>query len=109
MIRYETREPDFRSRLPHDAPLATIPDSYSSEERFTAEEVITLRERLKEIEAFILDTNSVRGAPAIQIQETFIYLQQKAVTATKIDWKNIFAGAIVSILLTLAADNAPEI
>jgi len=109
VIRYELHEPDFWSQLPCDAPLAAIPDTYSSEERFTAQELVTLRDRLKEIETFILDTNSVPGPQAIQIQQTFVYLQQKAETASKVDWKNIFAGAIVSILLTLAADNAPAI
>jgi hypothetical protein len=109
IVSYEIHEPDFWSQLPHDAPLATIPRNYASEERFTAEEVLTLRDRLKEIEAFILDTNAVHGAPAIQVQQTFIYLQHKAETATKLDWKNIFAGAIVSILLSLAVDNAPAI
>jgi len=109
VVRYEIHEPDFWSQLPHDAPLATIPSSYASEERFTTEEVRALCDRLQEIEAFILDTNAVDRAPAIQVHQTFIYLQQKAETATKLDWKNIFAGAIVSILLTLAVDNAPAI
>ncbi len=109
VIRYEIHEPDFWSELPRESPLAMIPHSYASDERFTSEEVLTLRDRLKEIEAFILETNPVDGAAAIQVHQTFIYLQQKAETATKLDWKNIFAGAIVSILLTLAVDNAPEI
>jgi hypothetical protein len=109
IVRYEIHEPDLWSQLPHEAPLATIPDSFSSEERFSAEEVVSLRDRLKEIETFILETNSVRGGAAIQVHQTFLYLQRKAETATKLDWKNIFAGAIVSILLTLAVDNAQAI
>jgi hypothetical protein len=109
IVRYEIRERDLWSQLPRDAPLAAIPESYSSDERFSPEEVHTLRDRLKEIEAFIVETNSLRGGPAVQVQQTFLYLQQKAETATKLDWKNIFAGAIVSIILTLATDNAPAI
>ena len=77
VIRYEIREPDFWSGLPHEAPLASIPDTYSTDEHFSPKEVLFLRERLKEIETFILETSSVRGARAIQVQQTFVYLRKR--------------------------------
>jgi hypothetical protein len=84
VVRYEIHETDLWSQLPHDAPLAAIPEDYSSDEHFSPAEVHTLRDRLKEIETFIIQTNSLRGGPAVQVQQTFLYLQQKAETATKI-------------------------
>src|SRR5205807_2172000 len=47
VVRYELHEPDLWSELPHEAPLAAIPTTYSSDERFRPDEIVTLRDRLK--------------------------------------------------------------
>jgi hypothetical protein len=109
VVKYELKETDLWGTLPHNQVLTAIPKSYSNEEQFSPSEVLQLRERLLEIEKFIVQTNRLTGSAKAQVHQTFVYLQRKAETATKLDWKNIFAGAIVSLVLSLAVENAPAI
>lgn len=109
VIKYELEERDLWKELPRGQALTAIPANYSNDEKFSVEERRLITERLSKIEKFILESNQPSGASAIKIQQTFIYLQQRTETASKLDWKNIFAGAIVGLILEKAVDNAPEV
>ena len=109
VIKYELEEPDLWAEMPRGQALTAIPPDYSRDEKFSIEERHLVAERLSKIEKFIIESNRPSGASAIKIQQTFIYLQQRTETASKLDWKNIFAGAIVGLILEKAVHNAPEV
>jgi hypothetical protein len=109
VVKYELEEPDLWKELPRGQALTAIPSDYSADEKFSAEERRLLAERLAKIQKFIVESNQLKKTAQIQIQQTFIYLQQRAETTSKLDWKNLFAGAILSLILEKAVNNAPEI
>ena len=109
IIKYELEEPDLWKELPRGQMLMAVPPDYSRDEKFSIEERRLVVEQLSKIEKFIIESNQSSGASAIKIQQTFIYLQQRTETASKLDWKNIFAGAIVGLILEKIVDNAPEV
>ncbi len=109
VIKYELEEPDLWKELPRGQALTAIPSDYSQSEKFSIEERRLIAEQLSKIEKFILESNQSSGASAIKIQQTFIYLQQRMETTSKLDWKNLFAGAILGLILDKAVDNGPEI
>jgi hypothetical protein len=109
IIKYELEEPDLWKELPRGQALTSIPPDYSRDEKFSPEERRLVVEQLSKIEKFIIQSNQLSGASAIQVRQTFIYLQQRSETTSKLDWKNLFAGAIIGLILNKAVDNAPEI
>ena len=109
VIKYELEEPDLWKELPRGQALTAIPSDYSQNDKFSAEERHLLAEQLSKIQKFIVESNRLEGPTRIQVQQTFIYLQQRTETTSKLDWKNIFVGAIVSLMLEKTVSNAPEI
>jgi hypothetical protein len=109
IIKYELEQPDLWKELPRGQMLMAVPPDYSRDENFSIEERRLVAEQLSKIEKFIVESNRSSGASAIKIQQAFIYLQQRTETASKLDWKNLFAGAILGLILDKAVDNGPEI
>jgi len=109
IIKYELEEPDLWKGLPRGQVLTAIPSDYSHDEKFSTEERRLLAEQLSKIQKFIIESNRLEGPSLIKVQQTFIYLQQRAETNSKLDWKNLFAGAILGLILDKVVDNAPEI
>jgi hypothetical protein len=109
VVKYELEEPDFWKDLKPNTPLTTTPHNFSSDDHFDSKEIVFLKDKLRQIENHIINTNDLAPKSIQVVKQTFIYLQGKAETSTKIDWKNIFVGTLVSMLLSLAVDNASEI
>lgn len=105
IVAYEVQEPDLWKDLPKNPMLVSDPDSYSHEEKFTAAEATLIRERLKNIEEFIVKTAEVSQEDAAKIHQTFGYLTEKVDKLSKLDWKNIFAGEIIGMVATYAVNH----
>jgi hypothetical protein len=109
VVKYELEEPDLWEMMDSRLPFSTAPKSYENKDRFSEPELEIITKQLEGIENFILKTNSLSKGEVTTVRNTFIYLQDRAATTTKLDWKNIFAGAIVSLLLSLAVENGRDI
>lgn len=109
VVKYELEEPDLWEMMDSKSPLSIAPKSYENKATFSEPELEIIAKQLERIETFILKTNSLSRGEIATVRNTFIYLHDKAPTTTKLDWKNIFAGALVSLLLSLAVENGRDI
>lgn len=105
IVAYEVQESDLWKELPKNPLLVSDPDSYSHEEKFTPAEATLIRERLKNIEEFIVKTAAVAQEDAAKIHQTFSYLTEKVDKLSKLDWKNVFAGEIIGMVATYAVEH----
>ena len=74
-----------------------------ADERFTPAEREILQLRLEEIKAHLVERTSPTPGQMRQITVTFNYVAEASDRLTKRDWKVAFLGAILPLLIGLAA------
>lgn len=85
-------------------------DSEEKNEKFNSEELLALEQKLLQFNNYLANLPLAQNQLE-QIQKTVNELNEKAGHYTKVDWKNLFIGTIISLMiqLTITPENAKAI
>jgi hypothetical protein len=71
---------------------------------FSRAEIDMLRLRLDEIKAFLVERTSPSPSGVHHITVNINYLSDRAAHVSKLDWKNLLVGCLISIAVNLTVD-----
>jgi hypothetical protein len=101
-VKDDLETPDLWAELQRDARLLGSVSAAASENTpFTSEEQKDIEQRLREVEAHVRDTYSLTESDFNLLHKKIDYLVDASGRLGRIDWLNIFVGAIVGYILAV--------
>ena len=98
-LKHEIEAPDLWSALTQEQELFSAEPAGAVNTPFTADEQVLIKRTIEEIRVYITSTYSLAGEPLAKVNRKLDYLIDAATRLGRIDWKNIFVGALVGLIL----------
>jgi hypothetical protein len=98
-LQREINAPDLWASLAQERELLGAEPAGAVNTPFTADEQVHIKRTIEEIRVYITSTYSLAGEPLAKVNRKLDYLIDAATRLGRIDWKNIFVGALVSLIL----------
>jgi hypothetical protein len=91
--------PDLWASLPQENELLSIDPAEAVNTPFTADEQVQIKKTIEEIRAYITSTYTISSEPLAKVNRKLDYLIDASRRVGRIDWKTIFVGALVGLVL----------
>jgi hypothetical protein len=98
-LKREIHAPDLWSALAQEKELFSLEPAGEANAPFNADEQAQIKRAIDEISVYITTTYSLAGEPLAKVNRKLDYLIDASTRLGRIDWKNIFVGAIVGLVL----------
>lgn len=98
-LKREINEPDLWASLAQERELLASEPMGAVNAPFNAEEQSQIRRAIDEIRVYITSTYSLASEPLAKVNGKLDYLIDASTRIGRIDWKNIFVGALVGLVL----------
>jgi hypothetical protein len=109
---YLTREieaPDLWGSLSQEQELLSIEPAEAVNTPFTSDEQAKIKSAIEEIRVYITSTYSLAGEPLAKVNRKLDYLIDASTRLGRIDWKNIFVSALISLALQQLSPSGPSL
>ncbi|MBK5282315.1 MAG: hypothetical protein JJE16_09525 [Nitrospiraceae bacterium] len=98
-LKREIEVPDLWAALSQEQELLSIEPAEAVNTPFTADEQVQIKKTIEEIRVYITSTYSLASEPLAKVNRKLDYLIDASTRVGRIDWKNIFVGALVGLVL----------
>jgi hypothetical protein len=98
-LRREVEAPDLWGQLEQERELVASPPTVVENTPFTADEQAQIARQLGEIKAYVRQTHQLTEAQYEAIETRLDYLIDASSRTPRIDWRTMFIGAFLSLLL----------
>jgi len=98
-LKREIHAPDLWGALAQDQELFSLEPAGEANAPFNADEQAQIKRAIDEIRVYITTTYSLDGEPLAKVNRKLDYLIDASTRLGRFDWKNIFAGALVGLVL----------
>ncbi|MEI8013283.1 MAG: hypothetical protein WCH20_00455 [Nitrospira sp.] len=106
-LKREIDAPDLWASLAQEQELFSAEPAGAVNAPFNADEQVQIRKAVEEIRVFISSTYSLAGEPLATVNRKLDYLIDASTRVGRIDWKNIFVGALLSLALQQLSPSGP--
>ena len=106
-LKREIDAPDLWGSLSQEQELLSIEPAEAVNTPFTADEQVQIKSAIEEIRVYIISTYSLAEEPPAKINRKLDYLIDASTRLGRIDWKNLFVGALISLALQQLSPSGP--
>ncbi len=101
-VRNEIGSPDLWAELRRERELLAQPNAAGAEgnTEFTKDELALISEQIRELKQYVLDSLALPEPQVRELEVRLDYLEQAARRMGRVDWWNLFAGALMNLVLT---------
>jgi hypothetical protein len=100
----EVLVPDLWATLSPAPPLATAATSPADNSPFTREEQLRLSLKLEDLKKYVKESAALNEDQLSHVDREFEYLGAAAERMGRVDWKNVLAGLLVSLVIDRVAN-----
>jgi hypothetical protein len=106
-LKREIDAPDLWASLAQGRELLGAEPVGAVNTPFTADEQVQIKKTIEEIRVYITSTYSLASEPLAKVNRKLDYLIDASTRIGRIDWKNIFVGALLSLALQQLSPSGP--
>lgn len=106
-LKREIEAPDLWGALAQEQELFRAEPAGAVNAPFNAAEQVQIKKAVEEIRVYITSTYSLTGEPLAKVNRKLDYLIDASTRLGRIDWKNIFVGALLSLALQQLSPSGP--
>lgn len=106
-LKREIDAPDLWASLSQEQELLSLEPAEAVNTLFTAAEQVQIKKAVEEIRTYVTSTYSLAGEPLAAVNRKLDYLIDASTRLGRIDWKNIFVGALFSLALQQLSPSGP--
>jgi hypothetical protein len=106
-LKREIEAPDLWAALSQEQEILNLEPSEAVNTPFTLDEQLQIKTAIEEIRIYITSTYSLEGDSLTKINRKLDYLIDASTRLGRIDWKNLFVGALISLALQQLSPSGP--
>ena len=108
-LKREVEAPDLWASLSQEQELLSLEPAEATNTPFTPDEQRQVKQAIEEIRIYITTTYTLESEPLARINRQLDYLIDASTRLGRIDWKNLFVGALISLALQQLPSSGPGV
>jgi hypothetical protein len=108
-LKREVEAPDLWASLSQEQALLSLEPAEATNTSFTPDEQRQVKQAIEEIRIYITTTYTLESEPLARINRKLDYLIDASTRLGRIDWKNLFVGALISLALQQLPSSGPGV
>lgn len=108
-LRRELETPDLWASVAQEAELLSLEPADATNSPFTDEEMAQIKRAIEEIRTYITSTHELSDEPLRRVNDKLDYLIDASTRLGRIDWKNLFVGALISLAIQQLTPSGPSL